>query len=251
MHILVVDRDPANCQSLRMGIEADGAHRASVATSVEQAFDILRQDPPDAAIAEIAAPRYQGLVLARCAVDLKIPVLVMTGDAKAARELRRVGCRYLVKPLPLAVLEAELRALLDERIARTAALALQLERMAANRQALGEALATTQRNLAESKVKGDMLHAAGTIAILARQALRIFEERQQRIIAHVEEIVPEIVVGRLAAIPLIGDAPHMDEPHLEDAGIELHGGGKIVGDEGEVIDTPRRHGRRLHRGGLV
>jgi DNA-binding response OmpR family regulator len=150
MHILVVDRDPANCQSVRMGIEADGTRRASATTSVEQAFDILRRDPPDAAIAEIAAPRYQGLVLARHAVDLKIPVLVMTGDAKAARELRRVGCRYLVKPLRLPVLEAELRALLDEGAARTAALALQLERLAANRQALGEAIAAAQQTLVES-----------------------------------------------------------------------------------------------------
>jgi len=56
-------------------------------------------------------------------------------------------------------------------------------------------------------VERDVLHAADVIAVLARQPLRVLEDREQGIVAHVEEVVPQVVVGRLPAVLLVGHAP--------------------------------------------
>ena len=152
MHILVVAGDRAICEAVRMAVEADGTRRATTTTAVDRALELLLRDPPDAAIADaLEGPWHRGLVLARRAVDLRIPVLIMTDDAAARRELERVGCRYLERPFRLAALEAELRALMDEAALRTAELSMQLDRLAANRRDLGEAMAAARAAMTASQ----------------------------------------------------------------------------------------------------
>lgn len=150
-HILVVDNEAAICDVVRLGIEADGTCRASVATTIADALEILTRDPPDAAVVDAIMPLKQsGLAFASRAVDLGVPVLIVTGDPDMQQQLNTAGCRYLPKPFRLDDLAAELRALLDEATIRRARLAAQLHRLAANVEDLRKAQAEARETVARS-----------------------------------------------------------------------------------------------------
>lgn len=148
-HVLVVDNDAAICDILRLGLEVDGTCRASAATTVDEALQIVIRDRPDAAVVDaIVPPGAGGLAFASQAVDLGVPVLIVTGDPDTEARLESVGCRFLAKPFRLQALAAELRALIDEATVRKAQLAAQLDRLIANREGLQQAMAAARETVA-------------------------------------------------------------------------------------------------------
>ncbi len=150
-HILVADNESAICEVVRLGLEADGTCRASTATTIYDALQILTRDPPDAAVVDaVMPPEHGGLAIASQAVDLGIPVLIITGDPDTEDRLDAVGCPYLAKPFRLDELAAELRALLDEATIRRARLSAQLDRLAANIEDLRRAIAAARETVARS-----------------------------------------------------------------------------------------------------
>jgi len=150
-HVLVVDNDSAICDVMRLGLEADGTCRASTATAVDDALRIIDRDPPDAAVVDaIMPPGPGGLVFASRAVDLGVPVLIVTGDPHTQMRLKSVGCRYLAKPFRLDALAAELRALIDEATVRRARLSTQLQQLIVNREELREAGMAARETVARS-----------------------------------------------------------------------------------------------------
>lgn len=152
MHVLFVAENPAICEIARMSLEVDGACRATATTSIDRALQVLVNDRPDAAIADaLMVPSHRGLVLARTAVDLSVPVLVMTGDAATGKQLEDIGCRYLHWPFRMSELAAELRALMDEGTARLAQLSLQLHRLAANMKEIDAAIAAARETVEDSR----------------------------------------------------------------------------------------------------
>src|SRR5688572_316773 len=80
-----------------------------------------------------------------------------------------------------------------------------------------------------------MLHAADMVAHLARQALRVLEHREEGIVAHVEEVVAQVVVGRLPAVLLVRHAPHVNQAKAHHARVEVHRRRHVVRDDREVI----------------
>jgi hypothetical protein len=67
-----------------------------------------------------------------------------------------------------------------------------------------------------------MLHAAEAVAVADWCIGRILEEGQQ-LPTHVEEIVAEVVIGRLAAVGRLRHAPHVHERHAERLRVEGNG----------------------------
>jgi hypothetical protein len=72
------------------------------------------------------------------------------------------------------------------------------------------------------------------------EPLRILEEGKQRVVAHVEEVMTEVIVRRLAAVALERNATDMYKLHLHHTSIEIHSRGQIVGDQSQVVDTANR-----------
>ena len=71
-------------------------------------------------------------------------------------------------------------------------------------------------------------------------ALGHFEERQEAVAPHVEEIVADFLERRIAAVARTGAEPgrhfhRVDEPHAEHAGVEIDGHLHVVGVEREMM----------------
>ena len=75
-----------------------------------------------------------------------------------------------------------------------------------------------------------MLHPPGKVSVLERQALRVFEESEQAVVAHIEKIVAQVIVRRLAAVALERHAAHVYQLQLQHACVEIHGAGQVVGE---------------------
>ena len=117
-HLLVVDDDAATADVMRMGLEADGTCRVTIAPCATEALAAIERDPPHAAIIDAVLPRVPGLVLARTVIDLGVPVLIVSGDLAVQKGLAEAGCPFLLKPFRLSELAAETRMLLDTATAR-------------------------------------------------------------------------------------------------------------------------------------
>src|SRR5215472_14896653 len=67
-HLLVVDDDAAVANVMRMGLEADGTCRVTIAPGATEALEAIDVDQPHAAIIDAVLPRIPGLVLARTVI---------------------------------------------------------------------------------------------------------------------------------------------------------------------------------------
>jgi DNA-binding response OmpR family regulator len=129
-HILVVDQ-PAICTVVQACLEADGTRRVTAASTSADALSVMTSDRPDAVIVDVVLGPGAGPALASRAVDLGIPVLIMTGEPLTQSRLSGAGCPYLAKPFHLTSLIAEIRALFDDRLKRRAELRALLQCIAA------------------------------------------------------------------------------------------------------------------------
>jgi CheY-like chemotaxis protein len=106
MEILIVDDEPQVAEVLAKSLSREG-HRARVATSGEEALELLRgPTPPDALFLDVSMPGVNGLdVLAEVKrLRPSLPVVVITGHATEDEidEVRRLGAvDVIAKPAPL------------------------------------------------------------------------------------------------------------------------------------------------------
>lgn len=150
-HVLVVDQ-PAICAVVQMGLETDGSCRVTSAWTTHEALSVMMGDRPDAAILDAVTPRGLGLALAGQAVDLGIPVLILTGEPDTQARLSMASCPYLAKPFHLHALIARTHALLDAGLQRRAELAILLRGMTTR---FGELVATVERARDVAKAQRD------------------------------------------------------------------------------------------------
>ncbi len=115
-HILIVDDEEAVCWALQRALTRAG-HRVSVASSAEEAFALVPQQPPDAIVLDVRLPGLDGLAalgrLRQLADDA--PVIVVTAYGNLSTAVRAVeggAFDYLAKPFDLGqALETVNRAL--------------------------------------------------------------------------------------------------------------------------------------------
>jgi DNA-binding response OmpR family regulator len=111
-------------------LETDGTRRVTAASTMADAVSVMMSDRPDAVIIDLVLGPGAGPALASRAVDLDIPVLIMTGEPHTQSSLSDAGFPYLAKPFHLNSLIAETRALFDDRPQRRAELKVLLPRIA-------------------------------------------------------------------------------------------------------------------------
>ena len=150
-HLLVVDDDAAVADVMRLGLEADGTCRVTIAPGATEALEAIDRDRPHAAIIDAVLPQVPGLVLARTVIDLGVPVLIVSGDPALQKGLAEAGCPFLLKPFHLSQLAAETRMLLDTATARKIEVARALDRMLAAKEELAEVTEQTRRLVEESR----------------------------------------------------------------------------------------------------
>jgi len=150
-HLLVVDDDAGVADVMRMGLEADGTCRVTIAPGAAEAIDAIDRDRPHAAIIDAVLPRISGLVLARTVVEIGVPVLIVSGEPSHQRLLTEAGCPFLLKPFPLSQLAAETRMLLDTATARRLEVARALDRLLAAKEELATVREQTRRLVEESQ----------------------------------------------------------------------------------------------------
>lgn len=116
--ILVVDNEPAICWALREALTDDG-HEVSVASSAEEALDLVRGNcRPEAVLLDVRLPGMDGLSTIGGLRD-KIgtsPIIVMTAFGNLETAVRAVeggAFDYLLKPFDLDRVLAVLRRALD------------------------------------------------------------------------------------------------------------------------------------------
>jgi two-component system nitrogen regulation response regulator GlnG len=115
-HILIVDDEEAVCWSLQRALSREG-HSVAVAASAEQAFALMKEQPPDAVLLDVRLPGMDGLTaLSRMKqMGLEAPVIIATAFGNlptAVRAVEEGAFDYLPKPFDLQqALDAVSRAL--------------------------------------------------------------------------------------------------------------------------------------------
>lgn len=147
-HLLVVEDDPGLRATIGLVLGADGHQVSCAATSIE-ALTALARSRPDAAIIDAVLPLESGLRLASQAVDLGIPVIIMTAEPATQQQLERFGCPYLTKPLPFDRLLTETNTLLREAEYQLGRMHDLLQRLRANMAGLREAIEAARATVAQ------------------------------------------------------------------------------------------------------
>jgi DNA-binding response OmpR family regulator len=115
-HILVVDDEPVERQSLTDILRLEGYHVSAVANG-EAAIDYVRTNPVDLILLDLRMPGMSGLevikVLSRISPDVEIILLTAHGSIESAIDaLRHRVNDYLLKPAsPAQILESITRGL--------------------------------------------------------------------------------------------------------------------------------------------
>jgi DNA-binding response OmpR family regulator len=117
-HILVVDDEADVLEALRLILE-DAEHDVSMATSGEEALEMIARQQPDLVILDIIMPGVTGIeVCRRIRSDpftSRLPILFLTAKGRPGdivQGLTAGGDDYLVKPFEVIELPARVRALL-------------------------------------------------------------------------------------------------------------------------------------------
>jgi DNA-binding NtrC family response regulator len=117
-HVLIVDDEPSICWGFRELLAEDG-HEVTIASSAEEALDLVSQTSPDAVILDVRLPGRDGLSAIK---DLRgrigdAPIIVVTAFGNletAVRAVEEGAYDYLAKPFDLEqaadVLRRALRA---------------------------------------------------------------------------------------------------------------------------------------------
>lgn len=140
--VLIIDDDPNIRQLLRQELTSEG-YQVSEAENGMRGLALIEAEPPDVVILDVQMPHPNGFaVAARLHADpatLELPIILHTvAEDKKLSERLGVDC-YLTKPVEGAVLLAEVRKLLRDRLARNKRIVL-LDQDTPRREALAELL---------------------------------------------------------------------------------------------------------------
>lgn len=118
-HVLIVDDEPSICWSFREFLTDDG-HDVSIASSAEEALQIVERVQPDAVVLDVRLPGMDGLTalshLRKAAGDVPIIVITAFGDLQTAvRTVQEGAFEYLPKPFDLDRAAEIVRRALDTR----------------------------------------------------------------------------------------------------------------------------------------
>jgi DNA-binding response OmpR family regulator len=116
--VLVVD-DMLEIRELLESALKDWGHEAILAANAAVARDLAERRRIDLALVDCILPTGSGFSLATRLKSAGVPVILMSGDPNAMRQLVAFGCPYLCKPFHLS----ELRALIIDTMAAPAAAA--------------------------------------------------------------------------------------------------------------------------------
>jgi CheY-like chemotaxis protein len=125
MNILIVDDHTTNRKLLRVTLEAE-SHALLEASDGIEALEVLARENVDAIISDILMPNMDGFRLChevrKSEVLRTLPFIIYTGTYTSAGDMKlaqTVGAdKYLVKPVPSAVMIETLRSLLEHRAVR-------------------------------------------------------------------------------------------------------------------------------------
>src|SRR5262245_29420697 len=115
-HILIVDDEEAVCWAMKKALAKLG-HHVAIASSAEEAFDLVEKQIPDAIILDVRLPGLDGLsALAQLQkLTNDAPIIVVTAFGNLSTAVRAVeggAFDYLAKPFDLdQALETVARAL--------------------------------------------------------------------------------------------------------------------------------------------
>jgi CheY-like chemotaxis protein len=119
VRVLLVDDEADSLEVTRVMLESEGAVVAS-ATGADEALAVVRADPPDVVLCDIAMPERDGLWLVRKVRALPggrgIPMAALTAHASAATrdQVLRAGFRlHLTKPADPQTLTKAVKRLLQ------------------------------------------------------------------------------------------------------------------------------------------
>jgi CheY-like chemotaxis protein len=119
--ILIVDDNPVNLRLAAEVLELEG-YVVAKAVDAEQAQDLLRGEPPDLILMDIALPGMDGLTLTRklkaAARLAHIPVVALTAFAMKGddRKAFEAGCEgYITKPIDTRELPRQVGEILRRR----------------------------------------------------------------------------------------------------------------------------------------
>ena len=120
LKVLVVEDDPSASMVLRYQLE-DAGYSCVQSATVDEGWDALIAEVPDAAVVDIRLPGVNGWVLLdRMRNDGRfhdLPALVLTGllEAQDMEHARSLGCEYLGKPYAAQALIRKMEELIQAR----------------------------------------------------------------------------------------------------------------------------------------
>ena len=120
LKVLVVEDDPSASMVLRYQLE-DAGYSCVQTTTVEEGWESMIAEVPDAAVVDIRLPGVEGWVLLeRMRNDGRfhdMPALVLTGllEARDMEHARALGCEYLGKPYAAQALLRKMEELITRR----------------------------------------------------------------------------------------------------------------------------------------
>lgn len=120
MKVLVVEDDPSASMVLRYQLE-DAGYSCVQSVTVEEGWEAMIAEAPDAAVVDIRLPGVEGWVLLERMRDdgrfHDMPALVLTGllEARDMEHARSLGCEYLGKPYAAQTLLRKMEELIKRR----------------------------------------------------------------------------------------------------------------------------------------
>ena len=123
LRILLVDDEPDSLEITRVILEAEAALVASASTA-DEALRMIREQPPDAVLSDIAMPRHDGYWLLRSVRALRpeegrdVPFAALTAHASAATRdtVLTAGFRlHVPKPAETETLVQAVKTLVGRR----------------------------------------------------------------------------------------------------------------------------------------
>lgn len=139
-HVLVVNDAPAVCHVVKLALEEDGACSVTTASTAFDAIAAIDNERPNGAIIDAMMPGVTHLEIAKHALSLGVPVLMMTGELDLQEALIAHGIRFVPKPFRIRDLVAETKLLLQQARERHAQLVVTMARLAKTQAALAEVL---------------------------------------------------------------------------------------------------------------
>lgn len=188
--VLLVDDDPASCESLAAVLEDEG-YLVSAAEDAESAAGLLDTDTFDAVLTDLKLEGSDGLALldhiARTQPELR--VIIVTGYASlgsAIRAVQKGAFDYLVKPVEIRdVLAAVERA-------------VELRRAEVREKELLRVLETRNAELAKKLCDLDALHRAGSSLITTLDL--------DRLLSNIVQLAAKVVSARMGSVMLLDES---------------------------------------------